>query len=49
MTLRDVDEGTEATVKAGDTFAIHRGSTIAFSTSDYGIAWKCGSRLMARL
>lgn len=41
--------GTKKTVEAGDTFVIHRGSTVAFSSSDYGIAFKCGSRLMARL
>lgn len=49
ITLEDEDEGTEKTVTAGDTFVIHRGSTIAFSTSDYGAAFKCGARLMARL
>ncbi|KIW13791.1 hypothetical protein PV08_08983 [Exophiala spinifera] len=49
ITLKDEDGGAETTVTIGDSFVIHRGSTIAFSSSDYGIAFKCGSRLMARL
>ncbi|EXJ68494.1 uncharacterized protein A1O5_08287 [Cladophialophora psammophila CBS 110553] len=48
ITLQD-EGGAKETVKAGDIFMIHRGSTVAFSSSDYGIAFKCGSRLMARL
>ncbi|KEF59642.1 uncharacterized protein A1O9_04488 [Exophiala aquamarina CBS 119918] len=47
ITLED-EAGAKATLAAGQTFVIHRGSTIAFSSSDYGIAFKCGSRLMAR-
>ena len=49
VTLRDEDNGEGKTLHAGDSFVIQRGSTIAFSSSDYGICFKCGSRLMARL
>ena len=48
ITLED-EGGTNETLTAGQTFVIHRGSTVAFSSSDYGIAFKCGSRLMARM
>lgn len=48
ITLKD-ESGQTATVKAGDTFFIPRGSTITFSTESHGLAWKCGARLPSKL
>lgn len=44
ITLRD-EAGQEKTLHAGDSFVIQRGSNIKFSSSDYGVAFKSGSRL----
>ena len=49
VTLRDEGDAEEKTLHAGDSFVIQRGITIASSSTDYGICFKCGSRLMTRL
>jgi uncharacterized cupin superfamily protein len=48
MTLED-ETGQRMDMRAGDTFVVHRGSTIEFTTNDYGIAWKCSARMPAKL
>lgn len=48
INLRD-ETGQTATVRPGDTFFFPRGSTITFSSDSYGVAWKCGGRLPAKL
>ncbi|KAF2627104.1 hypothetical protein BU25DRAFT_393738, partial [Macroventuria anomochaeta] len=48
MTLED-ETGQQKTMRAGDTFVVHRGSTIKFTTDDYGIAWKCSARMPSKL
>lgn len=40
LTLED-ETGQTKTITPGETFIIHRGSTIKFSSSTYGLAWKC--------
>jgi hypothetical protein len=47
--LKDQQTGQQQTLHPGDTFAIQRGSVIEFSTQSYGVAWKCGSRVMTKL
>ncbi|KAB8256698.1 hypothetical protein BDV32DRAFT_153093 [Aspergillus pseudonomiae] len=49
ITLKDQQTGHQQTLRPGDTFAIQRGSIIEFSTKDYGVAWKCGGRALAKL
>ncbi|EFZ03880.2 Zn(2)-C6 fungal-type DNA-binding domain protein [Metarhizium robertsii ARSEF 23] len=41
--IRD-EKGNEAKLLPGDTFFIHRGSTIVFSTPRYAVAYKSASR-----
>ncbi|KIV79402.1 hypothetical protein PV11_06964 [Exophiala sideris] len=48
VTLQD-ENGREQSLHADDSFLIHRGSTITFSSSGYGVCFKCGSRLMAKM
>lgn len=38
------ETGKAATLEKGDTFFIHRGSKIRFSTPSFGIAFKGASR-----
>ncbi|CAI6029806.1 unnamed protein product [Clonostachys chloroleuca] len=38
------ENGNEAKLQPGDTFFIHRGSTIIFSTPRYAIAYKSAAR-----
>ncbi|CAH0058167.1 unnamed protein product [Clonostachys solani] len=38
------ENGNEAKLQPGDTFFIHRGSTITFSTPRYAIAYKSAAR-----
>jgi ethanolamine utilization protein EutQ (cupin superfamily) len=43
--LHIVDEkGNSAKLQPGDTFFIHRGSTITFSTPRYAVAFKSAAR-----
>ncbi|KAI7081983.1 hypothetical protein KC356_g8738 [Hortaea werneckii] len=48
VTLRD-ETGNTRVLGPGDSFFIHRGSTVKFSSSDYGICYKCAARPIARL
>lgn len=48
MTLED-EAGQRETLGAGTTFVVYRGSTIKFTTEDYGIAWKCSARMPSKL
>ncbi|PYI31148.1 hypothetical protein BP00DRAFT_436244 [Aspergillus indologenus CBS 114.80] len=48
INLRD-ETGQTARVRPGDTFFFPRGSTITFSSDSYGVAWKCGGRLPAKI
>jgi len=38
------EKGNKAILSPGDTFFIHRGSTIVFSTPRYAVAYKVGAR-----
>uniref|UniRef100_A0A8H7TI37 (S)-ureidoglycine aminohydrolase cupin domain-containing protein n=1 Tax=Bionectria ochroleuca TaxID=29856 RepID=A0A8H7TI37_BIOOC len=38
------ENGNEAKLQPGDTFFVHRGSTITFSTPRYAIAYKSAAR-----
>ncbi|VUC29091.1 unnamed protein product [Clonostachys rosea] len=38
------EKGNEAKLQPGDTFFVHRGSTITFSTPRYAIAYKSAAR-----
>ncbi|PYH97063.1 hypothetical protein BO71DRAFT_417333 [Aspergillus ellipticus CBS 707.79] len=48
INLRD-ETGQTAIVRPGDTFFFPRGSTITFSSDSYGVAWKCGGRVLAKI
>jgi len=48
VTLRD-ETGEARTLGRGDTFFIHRGSTVKFSSTDYGVCYKAAARTMAML
>ncbi|KAJ5951848.1 uncharacterized protein N7479_010261 [Penicillium vulpinum] len=38
------ETGKKVTLKAGDTFFIHRGSQVAWSSDDYAVCFKAGNR-----
>ncbi|KAF1851627.1 uncharacterized protein K460DRAFT_413166 [Cucurbitaria berberidis CBS 394.84] len=44
LTIKDAETGVVKTVTEGDTFFIHRGSTITFSTTSYGLSFQAASR-----
>ncbi|KAL1583156.1 hypothetical protein WHR41_07919 [Cladosporium halotolerans] len=48
VTLSD-ETGHKRTLGPGDSFFIHRGSTVKFSSSDYGVCFKCAARPMGKL
>lgn len=48
VTLSD-ETGAERTMGPGESFFIHRGSNVKFSSTDYGICYKSGARAAARL
>jgi hypothetical protein len=48
VTIRD-ETGHEQTLGPGDSFFIHRGSTVKFSSTGYGVCYKCAARLAAKL
>ncbi|KAJ5960044.1 uncharacterized protein N7479_007194 [Penicillium vulpinum] len=44
-TVKLEDEtGKQVTMKAGDTFFIHRGSEVTWSSDDYALCFKAGNR-----
>ncbi|KAH4064322.1 hypothetical protein HBI38_172540 [Parastagonospora nodorum] len=48
LTLRD-ETGNERTLERGDTFFIHRGSTVLFSSTDFAVCYKCAARVKGKL
>ena len=48
VTMSD-ESGIERTLGPGDSFFIHRGSTVKFSSTDYGICFKCAARPKGKL
>lgn len=43
------EAGQKAKVKAGQVFFFPAGSTITFSSANFGIAWKCRTTHMGKL
>lgn len=48
VTLSD-ESGRKRTLGPGDSFFIHRGSTVKFSSEDYGVCFKCAARPKGKL
>jgi len=42
--ITDGETGQSVTAKPGDVFYFEKGSTITFTTPDYGLAFYCGQR-----
>ncbi|EGP84242.1 unnamed protein product [Zymoseptoria tritici ST99CH_1A5] len=48
VTLRD-EIGNERTLGPGESFFIHRGSEVKFSSTDYGVCYKAAARPQGKL
>lgn len=48
VTLSD-ESGRKRTLGPGDSFFIHRGSTVKFSSENYGVCFKCAARPRGKL
>lgn len=48
VTLRD-ETGASRTLGPGESFFIHRGSKVLFSSDDYGVCYKCAARPKGKL